>query len=120
VHPLLMTQCAACHQGYGRSGDVPSLPLRNGGEGVNRFVLTGNPATDLAMTATLIDGCAAADSPLLRRASADENAPLPHPRVDRAGTPESQDDDIPLLAVGDPDYMTLFNWITAAATTSCP
>lgn len=112
VHPILMSNCAGCHQAFGGNGT--SSGAANGGFAANRFVLTGNIDADFNVTATMVnDVCTPANSYLLRRPSGTLASNPPHPDAPAAaGTA--------VLPAGSANYEALRTWIAAARTSSCP
>ncbi len=112
VHPLLMSDCAGCHQAFGSIDGVPDLNAQNPGFSANRFVLTGNPDGDFNVTSAQVnDVCDAAASALVSRPASMEADNPPHPSVMGA----------PVLAMGGAGYATLLAWIDAAAAANgCP
>jgi hypothetical protein len=100
VLPILNATCAAsCHMGVG------SQAGKNFKD--NRFVLTGNPDGDYAVTLTMInDTCQAAANPLLARPSS-----MPHPAGAGAQTQA-------VLPVGSTAYNTILKWISSGCSGS--
>jgi hypothetical protein len=96
VHPLLVSQCLACHQPVGSTAaasGTPSPGLRN------RMVLTGDAEGDFNAVLTLVnDTCNPAANPLLQQPSR-----TPHPAAGRAA----------VLPAGSAGYQTLAAWIGA-------
>jgi len=97
VHPILMSQCAGCHQPNGSDPDAPAN--FNG----NRFVLTGAVEGDLNVTLSLIDDTC----------NPDQNAILlqpsqPHPAT--AVTPVVRLSAIP-PPPADTEYNRIWTWI---------
>jgi hypothetical protein len=105
IHPILMSQCASCHQPFGGNG-TPSGPV-NGSFQPNRFVLTGNVEGDLNVTMSMVNDTASpAQSDLLRYPSSNGVSPAPaHPQI---GTPPG-----PALPSGSANYQAIYNWIDA-------
>jgi hypothetical protein len=107
VHPLLTSQCAACHQPPSSSG-VPdhfrTPPEQRG----NRFVLTGSEQGDFGAARSMISRfCDSSASDLLALPSATDGR---HPLRDG----------VPVLPLDGEDYATLLDWIAEAAAASCP
>ncbi|MCZ6499098.1 MAG: hypothetical protein O6844_01200 [Gammaproteobacteria bacterium] len=114
VHPILMARCASCHQPFTGNG-TPSNP-QNPGFLPNRFVLTGNRQGDFNVTLSMVDNvCMPEQSSLLKRPVSDELSNPPHPRIDDPNVVDDPNDpladDVPVMAVGEPDYQTIYNWI---------
>ncbi|RFA30925.1 hypothetical protein CAI21_02815 [Alkalilimnicola ehrlichii] len=114
IHPILMNDCAACHQAYTSQDGLPNLEEPNPGFNANRFILTGNPSSDFNMARAMINNvCEPDQSDLLRRPSSTESNALPHPNRPESSTP--------VLDPEDPDYVAIFNWIAAAVSEeACP
>jgi Hydrazine synthase alpha subunit middle domain len=91
VHPVLKSQCVACHQPGGSSGAAQA-----GASFANsRFVLTGSPMGDYNVTLSMIsDTCRLSSNALIVRPSA-----APHP----SGA----------LAANSAGYTAIANWITS-------
>jgi hypothetical protein len=102
VHPVLMSQCASCHQAFGGNG-TPSGPV-NPGFLPNRFVLTGSVEGDFNVTASMVNNTASpALSDLLRYPTSTD--PAVHPQL---GTPTG-----PVLPTSGTNYNAIYNWIDA-------
>ncbi len=110
VHPILMSQCAGCHQPFQGTGASTNPP--NTSFSQNQFVLTGNLKGDYGVTLTMItDVCHPDQNPLLLRpTSGPNNVNYPHPHI---GTPPNN----PVLSTRDSAYVTILNWI---ASGNCP
>lgn len=92
VHPILNSQCVACHQ--------PGMGFTS-----NRFILTGNAEGDYNVTLTMVSNtCAAASNALLQRPS---TAPHPSGATGQATPP---------LPAGSSGYQAILNWISAGCT----
>jgi hypothetical protein len=112
VRPILLNRCIGCHMPSAVSGEAANPRHRNPEQAGNRFVLTGNLPADFAAAAAMVtDACQAERNPLLRRPASDERGLLAHPEVARA---DREGERGPMLEPGDPDYLTLHNWISAA------
>ncbi|CAN5229758.1 hypothetical protein BH24PSE2_BH24PSE2_17830 [soil metagenome] len=117
VQPILLADCAGCHQPFGGSGG-PEEP-QNPGFQSTRFVLTGSFEGDFNVTQTMIDDvCMPGESALLKRPVSDETSMPAHPRID---DPQVADDpadptadDVTVLTVDDPRYQVIYDWIAAA------
>lgn len=99
VHPILLNRCASCHQAVGQPGT-------GGGTGFvgRRFVLTGQAEGDFNVTLSMVgDVSTPATSELLRRPASAGINPA-HGQAVGGG---------PVMPVGDPDYITICNWIRA-------
>jgi hypothetical protein len=96
VYPILRTACAAsCHQAIGSTATPAGTAFAQ-----NRFVLTGDPVGDFAVTLTMIsDTCHPASNFLLSRPST-----VPHPAGATGQT-------VPPLAAGSAGYNTIAAWI---------
>jgi hypothetical protein len=102
VHPVLMSQCASCHQAFGGNG-TPSGPV-NPGFQPNRFVLTGNVEGDFNVTASMVNNTVnPALSDLLRYPTSTD--PALHPQL---VTPPG-----PVLTSPSTNYSAIYNWIDA-------
>lgn len=105
IHPILMGQCASCHQAFGGNGTA-SGPV-NPGFQPNRFVLTGNVEGDFNVTASMVNNVVSpALSDLLRYPSSNGVSPAPaHPQLlSPAG---------PVLPAASADYNLIRDWIDA-------
>ncbi len=116
VQPILMAQCAGCHQPFGGLG-IPGEPV-NAAFTPNRFVLTGSTEGDFNVSLSMVnDVCDPAASYLLLYPSGDETTTPMHPRIDdTAVADDPQDptlDDRPVLLPGESAYQAIFNWIAA-------
>ena len=116
VHPVLMDQCAACHQPFGGLG-IPGEPV-NAGFSPNRFVLTGSIEGDFNVSVSMVnDVCDPAASYLLLYPTGDETTTPMHPRIDDTSVADDpQDptlDDRPALLPGEAAYQAIFDWIAA-------
>jgi len=116
VHPVLMDQCAACHQPFGGLG-IPGEPV-NTGFSPNRFVLTGNVDGDFNVSLSMVNNvCDPAASYLLLYPTGDETTTPMHTRIDDVAVADDpQDptlDDRPVLLPGESSYQAIFNWIAA-------
>ena len=116
VQPILMDQCAGCHQPFGGLG-IPGEPV-NAEFTPNRFVLTGSPEGDFNVSLSMVnDVCDPASSYLLLYPSGDETTTPMHPRIDdTAVADDPQDptlDDRAVLLPGEASYQAIFNWIAA-------
>lgn len=108
VHPILMNQCASCHQAFGNTGTLPDLSNPNDQfVSTNRFVLTGNPSGDFNVTVGMVsDVCDGQNNELLLRPTSDGIPPNPvHPAPNGA----------PVMNLNSPEYNTILNWIDSAA-----
>ena len=93
VQPILLAQCAACHQ------------AASGVRG-NRFVLTGSPEGDFNVTLSLVsDTCNAPANALLSKPST-----VPHPSGALTQTSA-------VLPVGSSNYTTIASWISRGCPT---
>ena len=104
VHPILMSECAGCHQAFGGNGATGAA---NASFTRNRFVLTGNAEGDFNITSTMVsDTSTAANNILLSKpVSTDGNV---HPQIDNgAGGTKA------VMSVSDSNYTIIANWITA-------
>jgi hypothetical protein len=102
VHPVLMSQCASCHQAFGGNG-TPNGPV-NPGFQPNRFVLTGNVEGDFNVTASMVNNTVnPALSDLLRYPTSTD--PALHPQL---VTPPG-----PVLTAPGTNYDAIYNWIDA-------
>jgi hypothetical protein len=107
VHPVLMDQCAACHQPFGGLG-IPGEP-ENPDFSPNRFVLTGNIEGDLNVSLSMVDDvCNPESSYLLYYPSAEGPGTPPHPLVSGR----------PVLRAGEAGYEAIRAWIAAGACTT--
>jgi cytochrome c553 len=112
VHPVLMAQCAGCHQAFGGNGGPTNPP--NSSFKPNNFVLTGDLKGDYDVTLTMVtDVCHPAANPLLLRPVTFGISAFPHPAVGTAPLLHS------VLAVGDSNYNTIYAWI-ASGSGQCP
>ncbi len=116
VHPILMDQCAACHQPFGGLG-IPGQPV-NEQFSPNRFVLTGNIEGDFNVSLSMVnDVCDPAASYLLLYPTGDETTTPMHTRIDDVTVADDpQDptlDDRPVLLPGESAYQSIFDWIAA-------
>jgi hypothetical protein len=111
IHAILLNRCGSCHQPVGVAGTTTGTT--NTGFVGRRFVLTGDPEGDFNVTLSMVgDVCQPAQSELLRRpASTGTN---PTHGVTPSGGPILSTTPTP-----DPDYVAIYNWISAAGTT-CP
>ncbi len=98
VHPVLKSQCVACHQPAGSSGAASS---GNNSFARSRFVLTGSPEGDYNVTLSMIsDTCSLSSNALIVRPST-----APHPSGAVAGSTP-----LPAASAG---YTAIANWITS-------
>ena len=88
IHPILQTECFACHQPAGFGGDSTVDPEEFADENdeideFNRFVLTGNQSGDFNVTRAMINNlCDPQNNDLLLRPISDNVAPnLPHAQI---------------------------------------
>ncbi len=116
VHPVLMEQCAGCHQPFEGLG-IPGEPV-NPSFSANRLVLTGSVEGDFNVTVSMVnDVCNPASSYLLLYPTSAEWSTPAHPRiddptlVDDPGDPAA--DDRPVLIPGETGYGVIFDWIAA-------
>ena len=96
VHPVLQSQCVACHQPAGSSGAAST----GSSFARSRFVLTGSPEGDYNVTLSMVsDTCNAveqrADRATLHRAASDGRGQQPP------------------LPAGSAGYTAIANWITS-------
>ena len=113
VHPVLMSQCAACHQPFGNTGtpSTPSEPV-NPEFRTSRYVLTGNVEGDFNVSVSMVaDVCDPESSYLLLRPSSTELDDPPHPRL--GVDPETPGSGAPVLAPGDAGWQAIYDWIAA-------
>lgn len=113
VHPVLMLQCASCHQPFGNTG-TPSTPNEpvNPGFRTSRYVLTGNAEGDFNVSVSMVaDVCDPESSYLLLRPSSTELDDPPHPRI--GVDPEDPDSGTPVLLPGSAGWQAIYDWIAA-------
>jgi hypothetical protein len=113
VHPVLMTQCAACHQPFGNTGSpsTPNEPV-NAGFQTSRYVLTGNVEGDFnASVSRVSDVCDPASNYLLLRPSSVETDDPPHPRI--GVDPAVPGSGTPVLAPDSAGWQAIHDWIAA-------
>ncbi len=113
VHPVLMEQCASCHQPFGNTGtaSLPDEPL-NVGFSSSRYVLTGNIEGDFNVSVTMVaDVCDPAGNALLRRPTSTEADDPPHPRI--GVDPADPASGTPVLSPDQPEWQAIFDWIAA-------
>jgi hypothetical protein len=113
VHPVLMSQCASCHQPFGNTG-TPSTPNEpvNPGFRTSRYVLTGNVEGDFNVSVSMVaDVCDPESSYLLLRPSSTELDDPPHPRI--GVDPEDPDSGTPVLLPGSAGWQAIYDWIAA-------
>jgi len=97
VHPVLKSQCVACHQPAGSSGAAST----GSSFARSRFVLTGSPMGDYNVTLSMVsDTCSLSSNALIVRPST-----APHPSGAAAGSTP--------LPAGSAGYTAIANWITA-------
>lgn len=114
IMPILTSDCASCHRAFGGNGSSTGVPSTTF-QASNRFVLTGNPAGDFGITASMVTNvCTPASSYLLARPSGTPTSNPPHPDVPMGSGAAA-------LPVGSTNYNTILSWISAAtASASCP
>ena len=128
IHPILKSQCFACHQPEGFSGDSTVDPDEFAAENdetdeFNRFVLTGNQTGDFNVTRAMINNLCdpnPGNNDLLLRPSSDNVAPnLPHPQI-LVDINDPQGATQPVLsdAGQDPSYQAIFDWISMGAASN--
>jgi len=101
IHPILIAQCASCHQPFG--GDSTTV---NSNFLTNQFVLTGDEKGDYDVTLTMVTNiCNPPENPLLLWPTSTGNVLFPHPQV---GTPP-----MPVMSTTDANYKTISNWIAS-------
>jgi hypothetical protein len=113
VHPVLMTQCAACHQPFGNTGSpsTPNEPV-NAGFRTSRYVLTGNVEGDFNASVSMVsDVCDPASNYLLLRPSSVETDDPPHPRI--GVDPAVPGSGTPVLAPDSAGWQAIHDWIAA-------
>ena len=113
VHPVLMQQCASCHQPFGNTGSpsLPGAPL-NPGFRPSRYVLTGNREGDFNISVSMVaDVCTPESNYLLLRPSSVETDFPPHPRI--SVDPEDPESGRPVLLPEDPGWLAIRAWIAA-------
>lgn len=113
VHPVLMSQCAACHQPFGNTGQpsTPNEPVNAGFE-TSRYVLTGNIEGDFNASVTMVsDVCEPESNYLLLRPSSVETDDPPHPRI--GVDPAVPGSGTPVLEAGSADWQAIRDWIAA-------
>lgn len=114
VHPLLLNRCSSCHMPRAISGEPGAPRHHNPDHVINRFVLTGHLAADLAAAASMVvDACQPDSNPLLRRPRSGETGRQPHPELEHADRAGGRG---PLLEPTDPAYLILRDWVARA----CP
>ncbi|MFK7816193.1 MAG: hypothetical protein AB8B92_07640 [Gammaproteobacteria bacterium] len=126
IHPILQSECLACHQPDGFGGDSTVDPVEFADENdeadeFNRFVLTGNQSGDFNVTRAMINNlCDPQNNDLLLRPISNGVAPnLPHAQI--------------LVDINDPlsatqpvfsdtgpgsSYDTILTWITMGAASN--
>jgi len=104
VHPILMRDCAGCHQAFGGNGATGAA--NQAFTGRNRFVLTGNQEGDYNITTTMVsDVSSPATSNLLTKPTSTVSSI--HPQIsDGLGGTKA------VMSSGT-DYDTISNWITS-------
>jgi mono/diheme cytochrome c family protein len=113
VHPVLMSQCAACHQPFGNTGSpsTPNDPV-NAGFQTSRYVLTGNVEGDFNASVSMVsDVCDPPSNYLLLRPSSIETDDPPHPRI--GVDPAVPDSGTPVLAPDSAGWQAIHDWIAA-------
>jgi hypothetical protein len=111
VHPILLANCASCHQPFGGNGS--SSGPANSNFVANRFVLTGNAEADFSVTASMVTNIASPDASLLLVKPSHISTDTPsHPDLPGV-TPATA-----VLPSGSANYNTLREWI--AGTLTCP
>ncbi len=118
VHPVLMTQCAACHQPFGNTGSpsTPNEPV-NAGFQTSRYVLTGNVEGDFNASVSMVsDVCTPESNYLLLRPSSVETDEPPHPRI--GVDPADPDSGTPVLAPDSAGWQAIYEWIAAGDCTT--
>ena len=118
IQPILMAQCAACHQPFGLgSAGLPSAPV-NPDFLPNRFVLTGAEEGDFNIAVSFVsDVCNPDQNALLVRPTSNESGNPPHPTIDDPTVDEPPNiwfiDNMLALDPSSIEYQTIFNWIAA-------
>lgn len=113
VHPVLMQQCAGCHQPFGNTGS-PSLPSEpeNPGFRSTRYVLTGNREGDFNVSVSMVANvCEPEANYLLLRPSSTELDLPPHPRI--GVDPDDPESGRPVLLPEDEGWQAIRAWIAA-------
>ena len=116
VHPILMEDCAGCHQAFGGTG-APSEPA-NPEFRSSRFVLTGSLEGDFNVSLTMVnDVCTPETAYLLTRPTGTELTMPAHPRIDDPAVVDDPDDptadDVPVMDPASDEYLAIYNWIAA-------
>ncbi|NGP53108.1 hypothetical protein [Thioalkalivibrio sp. XN8] len=115
VHPVLMSQCASCHQPFGNTGSpsTPNEPVNAGFE-TSRYVLTGNVEGDFNASVSMVsDVCEPESNYLLLRPSSTEVDDPPHPRI--GIDPAVPGSGTPVLEAGSADWQAIHDWIAAGS-----
>jgi hypothetical protein len=113
VHPVLMNQCAGCHQPFGNTGSpaTPDEPVNQGFRS-SRYVLTGNLEGDFNVSVSMVaDVCQPEASYLLLRPGSTELDDPPHPRI--GVDPADPASGGPVLQPGEPAWQAIRDWIAA-------
>lgn len=105
VHPILLRDCAGCHQAFGGNGATGE---QNSEFSRNRFVLTGNEEGDFNITTTMVsDTTTPANNALLNMASSTN--PAIHPQVNGATGGAI----LPVSSTAGDPYKIISDWITS-------
>jgi hypothetical protein len=113
VHPVLMQQCASCHQPFGNTGSasLPSEPV-NTSFRTSRYVLTGNLEGDFNASVSMVsDVCVPEANYLLLRPSSGETDVPAHPRI--GVNPDDPESGRPVLLPEDEGWQAIRAWIAA-------
>jgi hypothetical protein len=113
VHPVLMNNCAGCHQPFGNTGSpsTPNDPVNTGFRST-RYVLTGNVEGDFNISVSMVANvCEPESNYLLLRPSSTELDNPPHPRI--GVDPADPDSGFPVLEHGGAEWLAIRDWIAA-------